>query len=588
VPAARIPDGLEAQAGLYRSLLAGRRVLVVLDNALDAEQVRPLLPGSPGCLAVVTSRRHLTGLVAAEGAHPLTLDLLTADGARDLLTRRLGANRVASELEAADDIIAGCARLPLALAIAAARAATHPGFPLAVIAAELREASRALDPFDGGDLAIDVRAVFSWSYRTLSPDAARLFRLLGLHRGPDVAIPAVASLAAIGVRRARALLSELTGAHLLTEHRPGRYAFHDLLRAYAGELARTHDTQSECAVAVCRFLDHYLHTTHNAATLMEPHFHTATLDPPQPGVVVGEPATAQDALGWFTAEQAALLAAVHLAASSGDATRTWQLAWTQSIFLLRAGLWHEQAAACQLGVDAARRTGDIAGQAHCLHRLALGYAHTGRLDEASALFQDALALFESIGDHVNRAIIHGSLAWLSQLMQLNGDALSHCLAARELFRAAGHRAGQALVLNDIGYAHALVGNYAEAISYCEQALTAIRELGPPLSEVAAWDSLGYTHHQLGDYQQAVTCYVRAVDLYRERADRYSEAETLDRLGDAYHSGGDTDAARRAWTQALRIFSELDHLDGDHVRAKLLSHGARSRASAVTASTRAAP
>lgn len=163
VAVTRIPADLAARAGLYRSLLAGKRVLVVLDNARDAEQVRPLLPGSPGCLAIVTSRNHLTGLVAAEGAYPLTLDLLPAADARELLTRRLGSGRVAREPAAVDDIIAGCARLPLALTIAAARAATSPSFPLAVIATELREATRALDPFHGEDLATDVRAVFSWS-----------------------------------------------------------------------------------------------------------------------------------------------------------------------------------------------------------------------------------------------------------------------------------------------------------------------------------------------------------------------------------------------------------------------------------------
>ena len=176
---------------------------MVLDNARDVEQVRPLLPGSPGCLAIVTSRNQLTGLIAAEGAHPLTLGLLPAADARDLLTRRLGAGRVAGEPDAVDDIIAGCARLPLALTIAAARAAARPGFPLTVFAAELRDATRALDPLHGGDLATDVRAVFSWSYRALTPDAARLFRLLGLHPGPDAGVAAAASLAAVPPGRAR-------------------------------------------------------------------------------------------------------------------------------------------------------------------------------------------------------------------------------------------------------------------------------------------------------------------------------------------------------------------------------------------------
>src|SRR5450631_2422427 len=271
IPVARIPAGLPAQAALYRSLLAGKRVLVLLDNARDVAQVRPLLPGSPGCLAIVTSRNHLTGLVATEGAYPLILDVPTAAEARDLLSSRLGADRIASEPDAVDDIIAGCARLPLALTIAAARAATNPSFPLAVFATELSEATRALDPFHGDDLATDVRAVFSWSYHALSTDAARLFRLLGLPPGPDIANAAAASHAAIPPDRARALLAELTRAHLLSEPVPGRYAFHDLLHAYATEQAHAHDSRDSRDAAVRRVLDHYLHTAHSAAMLMEPY-----------------------------------------------------------------------------------------------------------------------------------------------------------------------------------------------------------------------------------------------------------------------------------------------------------------------------
>ncbi len=244
VPANRVPEDLAAQSALFRSLVADKRILLMLDNARSADQVRPLLPGSPGCLTLVTSRDQLAGLVAADGAVPLALDLLSTADARDLLTRRLGELRVAAEPAPVDSIITACARLPLALAIVAARAAAHPSFPLAAIAAELAEATSALDPFDGGDLTTDVRAVFSWSYRALGDPAARMFRLLGLHPGPDIAVAAAASLAAVPLGQARAQLTELTRAHLLTEHAPGRYAFHDLLRAYAGELTRVHDDQA--------------------------------------------------------------------------------------------------------------------------------------------------------------------------------------------------------------------------------------------------------------------------------------------------------------------------------------------------------
>ena len=385
VPPERIPDGLDDQVALYRSLLAGQRVLVLLDNARDAAQVRPLLPGSPGCLAVVTSRNHLTGLIAGHGAHPLGLDLLTPEGARELLARRVGADRASREPGAVDEIIAGCARLPLALTIAAARAATSPGFPLAVFAADLREAGHALDSLDGDDAATDIRAVFSWSYRALSPDTARMFRLLGLHPGPDMTVSAAASLAGIAPDRARALLAELTRGHLLSEHRPGRYAFHDLLRAYATEQALDHDDDDARRAAVGRLLDHWLHTACAAAALLDPFFAPEPQDPPLPGAVVGAPATAEEALRWFTAEQATLLAAVSLAAWSGLPGHAWRLAWALSTFLLRRGCWDDYARACQTSLDAARRAGDAAGEAHALLLLALGDARSGRRDAAAAV-----------------------------------------------------------------------------------------------------------------------------------------------------------------------------------------------------------
>jgi len=259
VPGERIPVTLGAQAALYRSVLADRRVLVVLDNARDADQVRPLLPGSPGCMVVVTSRNQLISLITAEGARPLTLDLLTVAEARQLLAGRLGAGRVAADAAAVEEIIASCARLPLALAIVAARAATHPQFPLASLAGELRDARGGLNAFGGGDAAADPRAVFSWSYQQLSPQAARLFRLLGLHPGPDTTAWAAASLAALPTEQARGSLAELARAHLVTERAPGRFAFHDLLRAYAVEQARSHDTDDDRKATVSRALDHYLH-----------------------------------------------------------------------------------------------------------------------------------------------------------------------------------------------------------------------------------------------------------------------------------------------------------------------------------------
>jgi DNA-binding SARP family transcriptional activator len=581
VPPERIPADLDAQVGLYRSLLAGKRVLVLLDNARDAEQVRRLLPGSPGCLALVTSRDRLAGLVAAEGAYPVGLDLLTAREARALLSRRLGPDRVAGEPQAASEIIERCARLPLALTVAAARAATRPAFTLADTAAELRQATSILDPFGGGDLATDVRAVFSWSYHALSPDAARLFRLLGLYPGPDIAAAAAASLAGTGSQRARVLLAELARAHLLTEHSPGRYALHDLLRAYATELTQADDSDDARHAAVARVLDHCLHTAYAAARLIEPYFAPVDPAPPRPGAIVGEPAAAEDALDWFAAERATLLAAVRLAAGAGFTAHSWQLAWAVTTFLLRRGLWNDQVSACRAALHAARRHGDAVGEAHALLLLALGYARSGRFHDAAPYFRHALWLLETTGGYRSSQVTaHSGLTRIAEQQERHADMLSHSLRALALSRAADDRALEVTSLNDAGYSHALGGNYQLAIAYCEQALAGSQAAGERSWEAAAWHSLGYIHHQLGRHQQAITCYERSLRLRRELADRYEEADTLDHLGRVHCSAGDSGAARWAWTQALRIFDAIDHPGGGPVRAKLRLCGERPLAAAL--------
>jgi DNA-binding SARP family transcriptional activator/tetratricopeptide (TPR) repeat protein len=570
VPHARIPEDLAGLSGLFRSVLAGKRVLVVLDNARSAEQVRPLLPGSPGCLAIVTSRDQLTGLVATEGAHPLALDLLTVADARDLLARRLGAGRVAAEPQAADHIIAACARLPLALTIAAARAVTCPTFPLAALSAELREATSALDPFDGGESATDVRAVFSWSYRALTAPAARMFRLLGLHPGPEIAVAAAASLAAVPPGQARALLAELTRAHLLAEHAPGRYAFHDLLRAYASELARAHDDQGAQDAAVGRVLDHYLHTASNAVALVDAYASTL-LDRPRPGVIVGEPVAADDALRWLDDECATLLAAVRLAADMGLDDHCWQLAWTLTTFLGRQGHWQDQVTALRTGLAAARRSSDAAGQAHILLGLGRGYARARQLHEADQHLGESQRLFDAIGGHFNlRANLHSGLAWLAEQWGRHDDTLRHSLRALELYRAGNQRV-QILALNNVGYAHALLGNYEQAMSCCERALAAGQEFGEDDWVKATLHSLGFIHHRLGDHRQAIAYYERSLELCRQLGDRYDEAEFLVDVGDVYDSAGDRTAARREWAHALRIHDEISHPGRDLLRAKLHDH-----------------
>jgi DNA-binding SARP family transcriptional activator/tetratricopeptide (TPR) repeat protein len=564
VPVERIPAGLDARTGLYRSLLTGRRMLVLLDNARDAEQVRPLLPGAAGCLVVVTSRNHLTPLVVTDGARPLTLDLLTDDEATDLLARRLGADRVAAEPWAVTEIIARGARLPLALAVVAARAAGDPGRPLAALVAELRADGGGLDAFDAGDAATDVRRVLSWSYRALSEDAARVFRLLAVHPGPDVSVAAAASLAGLPVPRVRRLLTELAHAHLITGHTPGRYTFHDLLRAYATELAAADD---DGGAALRRTLDHYLHTADTAAALLHPHRDPVALAPPAPGVTPEALGHRDVAFAWFAAEQAVLLAALTAAVDGGFDAHTWQLPRSMINFLDAQGKWQDIATTQRAALAAATRLADCAAQARIHRLLARAAARLGRTDEARTHLGHALELYAELADVTGQA--HGEYA-LMRLWAEQGDyetALPHAKRALELYREVGHQVGQAHALNAIGWCHAQLGDHREALVHCSEALILQRELADRAGEADILDSIGYAHHHLGHHDQAAASYRQALMLHRRHGDRYHEAETLTHLGDTQGAAGDRTAARASWRDALTILDDLGHADAAAVRAR---------------------
>jgi DNA-binding SARP family transcriptional activator len=607
----RIPADPDAQAGLYRSLLAGKRMLIVLDNAHDEQQVRPLLPASPGALVIVTSRSQLAGLAATDGARLLTLDVLTAAEAIQMLTARIGARRAAAEPQALGDIADLCAHLPLALAVAAARAHAQPRLPLAALAAELRETATRLDALDTGDPATSVRAVFSWSYRQLSPGAAGTFRLLGIHPGPDITAPAAASLAGIPPAQARHLLAELTRAHLLTEHRPGRYTLHDLLRAYAAEEASSLP-EADRQDATGRTLDHYLHTAHTAALLLNPAWEPITLAPARPGVTpeqpglsgfrpsrqgvasgtagewaslshrrrqfhgspdtLEQPADAELAMAWFEAEHPVLMRVVMTAVQAGFDACVWQLAWAMNNFLDWRGHWHECAAIQRAALAAATRLDDTAGQATAGKLLGHTCARIGDYDEARDHLTDCLELYRKLGDRVGEGQVHQNLGWVAERQNRYADALRHEEQALTLYRTRGDQAGQARALNNVGWCHALLGDYQQAQSFCQQALVLYRDTGDRNGEAFIWDSLGYAAHKLGHTAQAAECYQHALSINREFGDRYAEAGTLTRLGDAHHAAAGLREARDAWRQALDILDDLRHPDADQVRAKLASMG----------------
>ncbi|GIH02691.1 hypothetical protein Rhe02_07580 [Rhizocola hellebori] len=569
VPAKSVPADLPQQSALYRSVLAGRRMLILLDNASDAAQVRPLLPASAGCLVVVTSRNQLTGLIASEGAHPLNLDLLTPAEAEELLVHRLGKQRVAAEPEATDEIIIRCARLPLALTIVAARAAMHPGFTLAALAAQLRQTTGTLDAFAVEDAVTDVRTVFSWSYQRLSDPAAKLFRLLGSHRGPDLSAPAAASLTGVGVEQVSLLLAELAHACLVTEHTPSRYTLHDLLRSYASELGHAGDNPETRSAAIGRLFDHYLHSGVHAALLVDPQRDPITPTPHGSGVTPETMTGRDEAMEWFAAERPTLLAAVCHAADAGEDTHTWQLAWTLVTFLDRSGHWHDWVAVQQAALAAASRLGELGRQADAHRSLAVAFARLGRDDEAHDHHRCALAGYEALGDHLGQAHTHHVVAQLHVRVGQWQEALSHTERALHLHRQIDHLSGQARALNNIGWLQAQLGDHRMALTYCEQALALHCQIGDRSGEAATRDSLGQAHAKLGNHEQAAVCYHHALTLMRDLGLRYQQADTLHHLGDSRAEVGDSEAAHDIWRQALAIFEQLGHEDAEAVRAKVL-------------------
>ncbi|WP_139307339.1 AfsR/SARP family transcriptional regulator [Micromonospora pattaloongensis] len=567
MPPHRIPASVPAQAALYRDQLAGRRMLVVLDNARDTDQIRMLLAGVPGCATLVTSRNRLAALVAYDDAHPLTLDLLSRTEAEDLLARRIGADRVAAEPGAVDTIVERCARLPLALSIVAARAAAHPAFTLQALADELLDSGGGLYALAGGEAVTTVRTVFSWSYRTLSSAAARLFRLLGLPVGPDIGVLAAAALAGCPPAEVRPLLVELTSAHLLAEQVPGRYSAHDLLRAYAVELSRD-DASDDRQAALRGLLDYYLHTAYAAERLLWPHRDPITVEPAATKVTIDDLTDQSDALAWFTACRAALLPAVEHALDAGFVTHAWQLAWTLTSFLHRQGLWPALAASQTAALAAVQHLGDRAAQAQAHRELALALTQLSRHDEAHAHLRRAHDLFDELGDRVGQAHTYLNLGWICEVQGRQRAALDHDRRALELFTAAGHKIGQARALNAVGWDLAQLGQHLDAVNHCQEALRLHQSLDNLSGEARAWDSLGYAHHHLGQFAEALACYDRALALHRQDADRYCEAETLTHLGDTQHADDADDAARGSWLLALAILEDLGHPDAEQVRQRL--------------------
>ncbi|MFI0896595.1 NB-ARC domain-containing protein [Streptomyces sp. NPDC020983] len=608
VAPAAVPAGAEAQAALYRSLTAERRMLVLLDNAFDTAQVTPLLPGGTGCTVLITSRRRLSGLIAAQGARTVALGVLPADDAHEVLARRLGRARLDAEPGAAADLVACCAGLPLALGIAAACAATHPDLPLATLAGDLGDDARRLDALDGGEPRADLRAVLSWSGRALSRDAARGFALLGLAPGPDVTPAAAAHLLDLPPAAARALLRELDHAHLVQRHAPERYRMHDLLRLHAAEQARTQLTPAGQRAAVRRLVDFRTEAACASARLIAPHqpplFAGDTTPPPgsappgrasgvpapagaaicrtvpgmpapgdsvrgapapgdtaagralpgaalAPGEAPGNPAGQGAAMDWFGGEHANLLAAQQAARAHGWDEQVCRLAWALDPYHRSRGYYAEQAAAWELAVESAERLGESGVRARAHQMLGDACALLGRTGDALRHLGRALELAGS-GDPAVRGEIHHSLggAW-----ERHGDdrlALEHALRALALFRELDDTYRQARALNAVGWLRTRLGDHAEARADCLAALALLRRHPADrrqLGESSTLDSLGCIAHRRGEHELAVAYYGEALAICRAQGHSHLAADVLRHTAAALLARHRTDEARASLVRA---------------------------------------
>ena len=549
-----IPAARDERAAAYRSLLDGRRMLVVLDNAASADQLRPLLPGTASCAVVVTSRDTLPGLVARHGAGRIVVPLLPRDQALDLITRLIG-DRVRDDPAAAARLIDRCARLPLALRVAAELAIGRPEVPLKDLVAELADEGRRLELLDaGGDPQTGVRAVFSWSYRQLSPAAARAFRLLGLAPGPDVAGYAAAALLGTGVAEAGELLEVLARAHLVQRIAGDRFTLHDLLRAYAINLAAEIGDGAGNA-ALDRLFDATLFTATAAMDTLYPaeqHRRARIGRPASPVPPVGDGAGAQ---AWLDRERANLVALVGHAATHDRPAHAVRLTLTLLRYLESGGHYPEAVAMHEHALRAAEQAGDVLAQAQLLTNVAVMDVQQGRYEQADGLLRRAVELARECGDHAAQARALGNLGHVDQWQGRYDEAAERLQEALALCRLTGDHAAEARALGNLGQVYRRQGRDEQAAAYLGEAVRVCRRIGDPVGEGYALVSLGDVAARQRDSRRAVSCHRAALAIFRRTSERAGTALALDGLGAVTH-----DAV--FLREALEIFRQLGERAGE--------------------------
>lgn len=548
VPADRIPHDPDARAALWRAELAGRSVLVVLDNAADAAQVRPLLPGSAGTLVLITSRRRLVDL---EPAHILSLDVLPEADAIALFTCVVGDDRLATEPDSVRDVIELCGQLPLAIRIAAARLRSRPAWTVGHLADRLRQARRPLTELSAGDRS--VAAAFALSYRQLDPARQRMFRLLGLNPGPDIDVPAAAALAAVAPGEAERLLESLVDDHLLQQPVAGRFRFHDLVRQHAQSTALAEEPEPGRREALHRLVGFLLHTGHRGSRLLDQQHPPIDVGEPPDGCAPAELRDDAAAMTWFDVNHQCVLAARQAAEDAGWDTWVWQLAWTLDNFHYRRGYLQANITSWLAGLAAAERLRDLAVQARAHRRLGLVYGPFGKPAEAVHHLHRSLTLTREIGDTLGQAGVHFVLALHWTHAKDDERALEHASSALEQYRALEDPKWEARAHSLIGACQSRLGRHAEARHHAETGLALCRERTDVYGEADALDSLAAIARETGRHDDALGRSRQALTVWRHLDNTYRQAGTLASMGDAHRALDHHDQARDAWQRAIDLY-----------------------------------
>ncbi|MGW5721783.1 ATP-binding protein [Amycolatopsis sp. NPDC003865] len=557
VPGDRIADEVEAMAATFRSVLAGRRILVVLDNAATPEQVRPLLPNEPGCLVVVTSRNALSGLVARDGAHRIDLDVLAPEEAYALLKEVIRDGRAEREVNATIELTRQCAYLPLALRIAAERVVGNPHVEVADLARDLVREHRRLDFLAfGDDEASAVETVFSWSYEALPEELSRTFRLLSLHPGPVIGIAAAADLLGVSIGMARHRMDSLVAVHLIAEVAAGRFQFHDLLRIYAGKRASDDEPAESREAAIARCYQWYLHTAHAALYSFYPeHPQVPIVDRPadcRPLLFGGR----EEARRWFAMERQNLMAVVQRAPEVNQYTVGWQLPNALDCFLAMHHFKAERIAIHQCGLAAALRVEDRLGEQWAHGHLGEAFQAALRYDEAISCHLRSLSIADEFGDGFGQAASLNDLGTAYLALGRFEEAVDHLRRALEKCRSIRHSRNEGTAEVNLGAALSGLGLADDALKHAYRGLRIFQRMGAVGSAGWALWTLGRIWDGKGSADDAIRHLRDAVDVYGEAAQNHHSAEVLVELGRILRRIGRTDEALDAWRTAHAIFTGL--------------------------------